>query len=171
MTKKISFFNIFLFFCLIIYLVLPFFSINNFYKINQNIFFTLKQVLPLFVFMIFLMALLNYLLQKYDLLKFFKIKGTKKYFLTVILGVVSSGSIFMWYPILKDLKKQGLKNNLIACFLYNRAIKIHLLPLILSVFSLKYTIILSLVMVFNSLLQSFVFILIDHFFPEFFAKD
>ena len=62
----------------------------------------------------------------------------------------------MWYPLLADLKSKGLNSGLIACFLYNRAIKIPFLPLMIFYFSLKYVLILTVVMVFMSVIQALI---------------
>jgi hypothetical protein len=59
----------------------------------------------------------------------------------------------MWYPLLADLKNKGLNDGLIACFLYNRAIKIPLLPLAIIYFSWQYILVLTIVMVLASVTQ------------------
>jgi len=61
-------------------------------------------------------------------------KGIKKWIFVIIGGVLSTGAIYMWYPFLADLKDKGLNYGLISCFLYNRAIKIPLLPLMVFYF-------------------------------------
>ena len=62
----------------------------------------------------------------------------------------------MWYPLLNDLQKQGVKNGFIATFLYNRAVKIPLLPVMILYFELKYVILLTAVMVLISVIQGLV---------------
>jgi uncharacterized membrane protein YraQ (UPF0718 family) len=59
----------------------------------------------------------------------------------------------MWYPLLADLKEKGLSHGLIACFLYNRAIKIPLLPLLIFYFNWQFVIVLTIVMIGASLIQ------------------
>jgi len=71
----------------------------------------------------------------------------------IIGGMLSTGPIYMWYPLLADLRNRGLNYGLIACFLYNRAIKIPLLPIAIFYFGWKYIIILSFVMIFISIIQ------------------
>ena len=82
-----------------------------------------------------------------------KEKGIRKWFYVIIGGILSSGPIYMWYPLLADLRSKGLNYGLIACFLYNRAIKIPLLPLAIIYFSWQYIIILTLVMITVSIMQ------------------
>jgi len=67
--------------------------------------------------------------------------------------VLSTGPIYMWYPLLADLKNKGLSYGLIACFLYNRGIKITLLPIAIFYFGWKYVLVLSLAMIFVSIIQ------------------
>jgi uncharacterized membrane protein YraQ (UPF0718 family) len=62
----------------------------------------------------------------------------------------------MWYPLLQEFQQKGLKNGFIACFLYNQAIKIFLLPILLVYFDIKYVIILTIVMIFMSILQGLI---------------
>jgi uncharacterized membrane protein YraQ (UPF0718 family) len=101
----------------------------------------------------------NYFITPEFILKHIKEKGIRKWFYVIIGGILSSGPIYMWYPLLADLKHKGLNYGLIACFLYNRAIKIPLLPLAVLYFGWKYVIVLSFVMIAMSIVQG---ILIDH---------
>jgi len=121
-------------------------SLNFFYKI-------ILKIIPVFVIVFILMALSNYFITPKFIIKHLKEKGIKKWFFVIIGGILSSGPIYMWYPLLGDLKNKGLKPGLIACFLYNRAIKVPLLPIAIFYFGLKYVLILSLVMIFISILQ------------------
>ena len=59
-------------------------------------------------------------------------------------GIFSTGPIYSWYMLLSELKQQGMKQSLMAAFLYSRAIKLPLLPLLIHYFGLTYTLILSL---------------------------
>ncbi|MEA3414472.1 MAG: hypothetical protein U9Q99_03035 [Nanoarchaeota archaeon] len=111
------------------------------------------EIIPVFIIIFILMTLSNYFITPEFIIKHLKRKGFKKWFFVVIAGILSSGPIYMWYPLLGDLKKKGLSNGLIACFLYNRAIKIPLLPIAISYFNLKYILILTLVMIIFSIIQ------------------
>ena len=73
-----------------------------------------------------------------------------------IAGILSSGPVYMWYPLLSDLQNKGLKNGFIATFLYNRAIKLPILPLMISYFGIVYVLVLTIVMVFVSILQGLI---------------
>jgi uncharacterized membrane protein YraQ (UPF0718 family) len=121
------------------------------------------KVAPVFLIVFILMVVSNYFITPKFIIKHLKNKGIKRWFFIIIGGILSSGPIYMWYPLLGDLKKKGLSNGLIACFLYNRAIKIPLLPIIISYFNLKYVIILTITMIIVSIIQG---ILINKIFKE-----
>jgi hypothetical protein len=118
----------------------------------------LLKIIPIILFVFVLMIISNYFITPKFIIKHVKEKGIRKWFYVIIGGILSSGPIYMWYPLLADLKQKGLNYGLIACFLYNRAIKIPLLPLIILYFGWKYVIILTFVMICASVIQG---ILID----------
>jgi uncharacterized membrane protein YraQ (UPF0718 family) len=68
-------------------------------------------------------------------------------------GIISTGPIYMWYPLLSDLKAKGMKTAYIATFLYNRAVKIPLLPMMVFYFGVRYTAVLTAYMVIFSVLN------------------
>lgn len=112
------------------------------------------KIIPIFILVFVLMTLSNYFITTEFVVKHLKEKGLKKWFFVIIGGILSSGPIYMWYPLLSDLKKKGLNDGLIACFIYNRAIKIPLLPLAIIYFSWQYIITLTLVMIAISIFQA-----------------
>jgi uncharacterized membrane protein YraQ (UPF0718 family) len=79
--------------------------------------------------------------------------GLRGWVFAVIGGIISSGPIYMWYPLLGDLKEKGMRESLIAAFLYNRAIKIPLVPMMVHYFGWSFAVILSLYMVIFSVLN------------------
>ena len=68
-------------------------------------------------------------------------------------GILSSGPIYLWYPLLSDLKERGMSDRHIAAFLYNRAVKIPLMPMLIFYFGWSFTLVLSLYMVLLSVLN------------------
>jgi len=99
------------------------------------------------------MSFSSYFLKPKFVLKHLGKKGLKKWFFVIVGGILSSGPIYLWYPLLADLKKKGLNDGLVACFLYNRAIKIPMLPLAIIYFSWQYILILAVVMAVFSVIQ------------------
>lgn len=111
------------------------------------------NMIPIFITVFLLMAITNYLFEPKSLIKHMgKDSGIKGWLIAIVAGTLSSGPIYMWYPLLADLKEKGMKISLITCFLYNRAIKIPLIPLMILYFSFKYVLILTIVMIFTSIL-------------------
>ena len=70
--------------------------------------------------------------------------GIKGWSLAISTGILSHGPIYVWYPLLKDLRDRGMRSGLIAAFLYSRAIniKIPLLPLIVYYFGVLFVVVL-----------------------------
>jgi uncharacterized membrane protein YraQ (UPF0718 family) len=83
--------------------------------------------------------------------------GVRRWFYAVVGGILSSGPIYFWYPLLKQLKSHGVSYGFIATFLYNRAVKIPLIPLMAVYFGIPFVIVLSVVMVMVSILQGMIF--------------
>jgi len=141
---------------IIVYSILFFFN-NGLFILSFHFFCNiLSEIIPVFLFILILMTLSDYYIKPKFILKHLTDKGVKKWFFIVIGGVLSSGPIYMWYPLLADFKKKGLSNGLIACFLYNRAIKIPLIPIAISYFSYKYILILCFTMIFASIMQGLI---------------
>jgi len=112
------------------------------------------HILPALLFIIFLMAIMNYFINPRTVSRYVgKGSGIKGWFLAICMGVLSHGPIYAWYPLLKDLRKQGMKIGLIAVFLYSRAIKIPLLPLLVYYFGIAFVVILTGYMIIASIIQ------------------
>ncbi len=126
-------------------------SLQSFYSI-------LKQIVPIIFLVFVLMILVNLFVNSKQLLKYLG-KESKSVFgwsVAIITGIISTGPIYMWYPLLNDLQKKGVKDGFIATFLYNRAIKPALLPLIIFYFGLAFTIVLTIVMIIISVFQGLI---------------
>jgi uncharacterized membrane protein YraQ (UPF0718 family) len=88
--------------------------------------------------------------------------GARGYLVAAAGGIASHGPVYAWYALLQDLQAAGMRNGLIAVFLYNRAIKLPLLPLLLVYFGLRYAVVLLLIMTLFSILQG---LLVDRLVP------
>ena len=117
-------------------------------KSSGNIF--LNMLIPLcFVFV--LMILLNLFLKPAQVARFLgKGAGIKAILLPAAAGIISMGPIYAWYPLLKELKRKGAGNSPIAIFLYNRAVKPFLLPVMIAYFGWVYVVILTILTVLAS---------------------
>jgi len=115
------------------------------------------KVLPIFLIVFVLLALSNKFITPKKLTKRLgKKSGVKGWIITIVAGIISSGPIYMWYPLLHDLEKQGMRTGLLATFLYARAIKVPLLPLLIIYFGTTYTIILTMTLIIVSVIQGII---------------
>lgn len=103
------------------------------------------------------MAFINYFITPKRIKKYIGHKTSlRSWFIAIITGIVSTGPIYMWYPMLRELRDKGIGNGFVATFLYNRAIKIPLIPMIIFYFGVKFTIILTIVMIIFSVIQGMI---------------
>lgn len=112
------------------------------------------KIIPLLIFVFFIMFIINYFITPKQLVKYLgKKSGFKSWLVAIISGIISTGPIYMWYPMLSELKEHGVRQGLIATFLYTRAVKPALIPLMIFYFGLTYTIVLTVVMIIFSIIQ------------------
>jgi uncharacterized membrane protein YraQ (UPF0718 family) len=116
---------------------------------SLGVFFHL--LLPLCLVFLLMIAL-NMFLKPPHITKFLA-KGTtiEKKLFSVVLGIISAGPIYAWYPMLQDLRKRGVQPSLFAVFLVTRAVKPALLPIMISFFGWAYILVLTLLIVGGSL--------------------
>ena len=130
----------------------------------EQFYFLLKKIagsfIFVFIFMYFFNIFINEKLIKKHLQKEIKLKH---YLIVALIGILSTGPIYLWFAHLSRLKDQGMDNGLISLFLYNRAIKLPLIPLMVQYFSIKITIIISCLIFIFSFLNAF---LIHYFFKK-----
>jgi len=107
--------------------------------------------LPLVIVFVIMLAL-NLFVKPAQIVRLFgkglRIKGIV---LSVVAGIISMGPIYVWYPLLKNLREEGAGNGPIAIFLYSRAVKPFLLPVMIAYFGWVYVVILTLLTVFASI--------------------
>lgn len=72
--------------------------------------------------------------------------GTRGWLLAMVMGVLSHGPIYPWYPLLRELMQKGARPALVATFLYARSIKLPWLPVMAHYFGLGYMLVLTLLM-------------------------
>jgi uncharacterized membrane protein YraQ (UPF0718 family) len=151
--RHISFDKIFLISIGALYLLLLFFYSDIFgssLKFAGNIFI---KILPMFVFVFFLMAAVNYFVTRKWVTRQLGGRGAKKWLFAVVSGIISTGPIYVWYPLLSDLKEKGVSNGLISCFLYTRPVKLPLLPIAIYYFGWQFVLVLVLALVAVSVIQ------------------
>jgi len=151
--KEVSKVWYFLFIVIGIYVLLFFIKQNLFFSSLDYFLNIFVKIIPVFVLVFIFMAISNYFVTPEFIRKYLGKKGIQKWFFVVIGGILSSGPIYMWYPFLGDLRNKGLSYGLVACFLYNRAIKIPLISMAIFYFGTEYILVLTCVMVMMSIIQ------------------
>ncbi len=101
----------------LIYLAILVISYDAFVKSMIFFYKIILKILPVFVFVFFLMFIVNLFVSPNHILHIEKNKF-RKWLLIIVAGILSTGPIYMWYPLLAELKKKGLSYGAIACFLY-----------------------------------------------------
>ena len=123
------------------------------------------QVLPILLLVFGLLFLASLFLERDWLVRHLgKACGFGGWALAVVCGVLSAGPLYAWYPLLGELKEKGMSGPLIATFLYSRALKLPLLPLMVHYFGVAYTVALSVCIIVFSVLSGLLmgrFIAID----------
>lgn len=69
--------------------------------------------------------------------------GLRGWLIAVAAGVLASGSLYVWYALVGELKQKGLRPGLAAAFLYAFSVKLPLLPLLVHFFGLTYAVVLN----------------------------
>jgi uncharacterized membrane protein YraQ (UPF0718 family) len=102
------------------------------------------KVLPILLIVFFLIFMVNLLLQPAWVKKYLGHRsGITGWLAAIIGGVLSTGPVYPWYALIRDLREKGMKTALAAVFLYSRSIKLPLLPMLVHYFGMSYMLILS----------------------------
>ena len=108
-------------------------------------FFTqvMGQVLPVLGLVFLLLFITNLMLKPKWIKRYLgKGSGIKGWLAAVISGILSMGPVYPWYTMLGELRQKGMRDALIVAFLYSRAVKPPLLPLMIYYFGMTYTLVL-----------------------------
>ena len=106
------------------------------------------QVLPVLGLVFLFLFIANLVLKPKRIRRYLgKESGIKGWVAAVFGGILSMGPIYAWYTMLGELRQQGMRDALIATFLYSRAVKLPLLPLMVHYFGAVYTLVLCLYLI------------------------
>ncbi len=145
---------LFLLIVIFLFLISYFFNPKKGMEIMQFYFHLLKQVLPILILVYFILLTTNYFVSNNAIKKtMLQSSGFKIWMITIVAGILSVGPVYMWFPLLNELKEKGVKDRYLATFLYNRGIKIQWLPVLVLYFGLKYVLVLAFVMTLFSIPQ------------------
>ncbi|HIP59201.1 MAG TPA: permease [Campylobacterales bacterium] len=147
----------FLIFVIICYVILLVVDNSNALLALQESANIIKKIAPIFVLIIILTALINYFVKPKQIMRHFgKDSGAKGVFYAILGGIFSHGPMYAWYGMLEDMRSHGLKDSLIATFLYSRAIKLPLLPFMIDLFGWLFTIVMITYILIASILQGII---------------
>ena len=148
---------IFLIVVSVIYLSTYFLFQDKFGLISSMFLDLVIKIIPIFIVVFLLMVLINYFIDNKMIKKTMTDKSSHKLWLiSIVSGIISMGPIYLWYPIMKELLDKGLKYRYVAAFLYNRGIKLQLLPMLILYFGITYSLTLMIVMAVLSIPQAII---------------
>ncbi len=114
----------------------------------------LIKILPIIAVVILLTTTLNLFIKPKQLARHLgRESGLKGWFWALAAGVISHGPMYVWYPLIDDLRDHGMKDEYVVVFFASRAIKVPLLPIMIDYFGLTFTIVLSFYLLFGALVQ------------------
>jgi len=145
---------IFLIAVAVLYLILGLWNPQIVFAALEEFLTLLKKMLPVLGVVFALLFLSGLVLNPKAVARYLgKGADIRAWPVAVIAGILSAGSIYLWYPLLGDLKSKGMRDALIAVFLYNRAVKIPLLPMMIYYFGIRIVVILTILMILFSVLN------------------
>ncbi len=149
---------------IILYLVILIVNKTKGIEVATDFYHLALEIFPFLLIVFVLMVLINLFLKPALLIKYMgEGSGIIGWIISVVAGILSMGAIYMWFPMLQEIRDKGVKPGLLAVFLYNRGVKLNWLPVMIVYFGLKYVVIITFVMIFTSIIQG---VIID-----FFIKD
>ena len=133
----------FLFFVIIIHILIFLFDKENSNFALAKSYDVLLKLLPIFVMIILITTTVNYFLKPKAIMKHFgKDSGIKGWIFATLGGVISHGPMYAWYPLINDLRQNGLKDGLLITFMFTRTIKVPFIPVMIDYFGILFTLIL-----------------------------
>ncbi|MDX2503422.1 MAG: hypothetical protein QNL62_02950 [Gammaproteobacteria bacterium] len=133
--------------------------VNSAATLQSLAFFTrvMHQVLPVLGLVFLLLFVANLVLKPKWIRRYLgSASGIKGWIAAVLGGMLSLGPIYPWYAMLGELRQKGMRDALIAAFLYSRAVKLPLLPLMIHYFGTTYTLILCIYLLVFSIISGIV---------------
>jgi len=112
------------------------------------------KILPIFLLIILLTTLINYFLKPKHIIKHLgEESGIRGVLYAIVGGILSHGPMYVWYGVLEEMRAHGLKDGLIATFLYARAVKLPLLPFMIGLFGVTFAVVINLYIVLFAVMQ------------------
>lgn len=138
----------------LVYLAVAVFDFPYFFSALWETAKMFVRIVPIFGIVLVIMILVNLFLSSEKIKKHLgEGSGWKAWLYSIGAGILVSGPPYVLYPLLSELKKNGMKNSLLAVFLYNRDVKIPFLPVMIFYFGLPFTVVISTYIVLFSILN------------------
>ena len=138
----------------ILYIAAALSNNNSAYMALTKSFEVLKVILPILLVVVLLMAIINSFIAPKKIAKHLgEESGLKGWVIALLSGLFSHGSSYVWFPMLSDLRRHGVKDGLIVTFFYARAIKLPWLPMMVAYFGTGFTIALTFYILLGAILQ------------------
>lgn len=134
-----------MFLMILIYIIV--FLINSDFtkSVFNNFISSLIKIFPIILGVYVFLFLINLFIKPEKINKHLgKDSGLKGWIYSIIAGIIIPAPPYIIFPLLGDLKKQGMKDSLIVSFLYNRNLQVTFLPVMAYYFGIPFTIIVSL---------------------------
>jgi len=132
--------NVFLLVVAVLYTALAAYDIALFMEALQAFVDLLGKVVPIMFLVFVMMFVVDLVVEPGTVKKWLgKGSGSVGWGVAVLGGVLSTGPIYVWYPLLEDLRKKGVNDSLVVAFLYARAVKIPMAPMMIYYFGWTFT--------------------------------
>ncbi|OQX73393.1 MAG: permease [Campylobacteraceae bacterium 4484_4] len=116
------------------------------------------KILPILVIVILLLGVINHFFDARKISRHLgEESGLKGWIYATVGGILSHGPSYVWYPMLAQIRDHGAKEGLIVTFFYARAIKLPLLPIMISYFGWRFTLVFSLWLIATAVLQGAIY--------------
>jgi uncharacterized membrane protein YraQ (UPF0718 family) len=113
------------------------------------------KVLPIFALVFVVIFVINLFIRPEWVRKHLgSDSGLRGWGVAIAGGILSVGPVYVWYALLKELREKGMRTALMSAFLYNRGVKLPLLPLLIHYFGMAFTITLAGYMMFFSIVTA-----------------
>lgn len=104
----------------------------------------LRQIIPVLVLVFTLMFLIDLFVKPKAIAKHLGSEsGMKGWILAIVAGIIATGPVYVWYSMLADFRKKGMRTALAGVFLYTRSVKLPFIPLMVYYFGGLYTVVLT----------------------------
>ncbi len=153
--KKFRFIGLkFLLVVMVLYLVVIILDFDKLPMIWSESISIWKEVLPIFALVIILTTIISfYIKPKYIAKHLGKDSGAKGVFYALLGGILSHGPMYVWYGMFEEMRAHGLKDGLMATFFYARAVKLPMLPFMVELFGITFTIVINLYILLFAVIQ------------------